>query len=96
MITFIEDDKRVENFNLVKKLSGNRLELFKAINTVDQFDEQCAKSVKDGIISPACIKTYKDDQRWGGVGCCLSHIELFRQIRRADFYGEDWFFNFGR
>ena len=91
MITFIGDDKRMKNFNLVKKLSGNRLELFKAINTVDHFDEHCKKGVKDGIISQACVKIYKDDKRWGGVGCCLSHIALFRQIKQADFYGEDWF-----
>jgi len=78
MITFTKDPRRLSNFNDAKS-KLNDLQLFEAINAIDNYDILESMDKKFGFHT----KEYLDEWSWlpGKLGCNLSWLKLFKDIQ---------------
>lgn len=77
MITFTKDKRRLSNFNDAKsKLTD--LELFEAVNAIDDYDRLKAVDERLGLHTKEYLKKWSSLP--GKLGCNLSYIKLFKEI----------------
>lgn len=88
MITYMKSKERVENFKLAKTLSDGNLNLFEAVDGLENYESLCEFDRKHHFHTDF----YKD--KWknmpGKLGCNLSYSVLFSKILKEDLK-ENWF-----
>jgi hypothetical protein len=87
MITFTKDSRRFANFNDAKS-KLNSLELFEAVNAIDNYKSLESIDQKFGFHS----QNYLDKWKWlpGKLGCNLSYLKIFKDFSFNHSFYQDY------
>ena len=90
MIVYTRNSERINNYNIQKtKLSTVDLELYEAVDTINQFEESKKIAFEENMLDEQYVIKYlqnrKHHRQWGSkglgaLGCDLSHILCYKQI----------------
>lgn len=88
MITYMKSKERVENFKLAKTLSDGNLNLFEAVDGLENYESLCEFDRKRNFHTDLYKEKWKHMP--GKLGCNLSYSVLFSEILKED-PADDWF-----